>query len=833
MLPSRKRSKPDPKVEQQCTTQPQAPSQASLQPAKSTPELRHTASKTSAQQNDDSSKKLQLNASWYRSWPRKSTASTQVAKETILADKPSNGDLTADLSRFDQRKSPQQGASRPPSMYLGKSKPASEITLGGTLEGAEDRSINNKKDQDEAQNTNRIEASPKAQSLKESDTPKEPTITSPNAEISERPSTSQGWLGWLSMPTQSSKDPLSTQEPMNSVQTAEPVQATAVPSAPSSNSGTAQTDESTQIPKQPLSATRPWFNLWPASQPIEHGEAPKDQPLPQVANDTEDPALKDAADASKSAGDAPKPTGDAPKPAGTAAPSKSTRQSGGSSWASAFWYSDTSKKDTSPPENENKVETGELAVFGQQSQTQPTPAETVSTPDNSPMQTDKKAKSVKKGKPKPLEIEDVSQKTLVARPDSPSKKSITSLSPPPPNLLLPSVQGTYHLMENPSILRQLTRLIIRGREKPLKHVSLSKEILTIKNAVAIGVHGLFPAPLLRKLIGQPSGTSIRFANHAAAAIRRWADDHGSPNCEIEKVALDGEGKIFERVDKLWKLLTNWTDRLRQADYIMVAAHSQGVPVALMLVAKLIEEGIVTSARIGVCAMAGVSLGPFASHQTGYQAALFNETITELFEFANYESAVAKRYEQALRRALKYGVRVTYCASIDDQLVSIESAIFSPAEHPYIYRAVFVDGRIHAPDFIAHLVGFALKLRNLGVSDHGLIRELSAPLAGSLYTGGGHSRLYDDDNVYDMAIEHSLATTSVPDVPLYMSQYSPPTNANPYVLPWIMRGVLEEEFVKTELHTEAVELLKQFDDWKPSTKVLQDVKYRLEAVRSKL
>lgn len=71
-------------------------------------------------------------------------------------------------------------------------------------------------------------------------------------------------------------------------------------------------------------------------------------------------------------------------------------------------------------------------------------------------------------------------------------------------------------------------------------------------------------------------------------------------------------------------------------------------------------------------LAGVSLGPFASHQTGYQAALFNEMITELFEFANYESEVAKHYEKALRRVLKYGVRVTFCASIDDQLVSIEA-----------------------------------------------------------------------------------------------------------------------------------------------------------------
>lgn len=50
--------------------------------------------------------------------------------------------------------------------------------------------------------------------------------------------------------------------------------------------------------------------------------------------------------------------------------------------------------------------------------------------------------------------------------------------------------------------------------------------------------------------------------------------------------------------------------------------------------------------------------------------------------------------------------------------------------------------------IAHLVGFCLKLRNLGVSDHQLIRTLSAPLAGSLYTGEGHSRLYDEERIYE-------------------------------------------------------------------------------------
>lgn len=49
----------------------------------------------------------------------------------------------------------------------------------------------------------------------------------------------------------------------------------------------------------------------------------------------------------------------------------------------------------------------------------------------------------------------------------------------------------------------------------------------------------------------------------------------------------------------------------------------------------------------------------------------------------------------------------------------------------------------------------------------------------------------------------------------------------------MRGLLEEEYVRRELHNETMELLKQFDDWKPSSKVLKDVKFRLEGIRSKL
>ena len=131
------------------------------------------------------------------------------------------------------------------------------------------------------------------------------------------------------------------------------------------------------------------------------------------------------------------------------------------------------------------------------------------------------------------------------------------------------------------------------------------------------------------------------------------------------------------------------------------------------------------------------------------------------------------------------------------------------------------------------MGFALKLRNLGISDHGVIRELSSPLAGSLYGGEGHSRIYDDEAVYYLAVEHALATTSLRETPPQFHRKSATTSQNPYILPFAMRGVLEEDYVRAHLYGEITELIKQFDKWKPSTKALKDVKFRLEGVRSKL
>lgn len=159
---------------------------------------------------------------------------------------------------------------------------------------------------------------------------------------------------------------------------------------------------------------------------------------------------------------------------------------------------------------------------------------------------------------------------------------------------------------------------------------------------------------------------MRFANGAANAIQAWTAHQGY-SCEIEKVALEGEGKIAERVDLLWKLLFNWMEKIRKADFVIIACHSQGVPVAIMLLAKLIAFGCVNGARIGVCAMAGVNLGPFGD----YKSRWISGSAGELFDFADAASHVSKDYEAALSSVLSFGVKVLYAGSIDDQLVSLE------------------------------------------------------------------------------------------------------------------------------------------------------------------
>jgi hypothetical protein len=240
-----------------------------------------------------------------------------------------------------------------------------------------------------------------------------------------------------------------------------------------------------------------------------------------------------------------------------------------------------------------------------------------------------------------------------------------------PNQVLPKFRDTFALQDRPTLLQSLGRFLHYSKEPSNKHVYKLAYPQRIKKALAIGIHGYFPAPLIRSVLGQPTGTSVRFSTLAAEAIRKYTDDQGY-TCEIQKIALEGEGRIAERVDLLWKLLLNWMEEIRSADFILVACHSQGVPVGIMLVAKLILFGCINANRVGVCAMAGVNLGPFAD----YKSRWISGSAGELFEFALPYSKVSKDYESALRTCIDFGVRISYIGSIDDQLVSLEVKVLN-------------------------------------------------------------------------------------------------------------------------------------------------------------
>ncbi|KAI4272586.1 MAG: hypothetical protein LQ337_005199 [Flavoplaca oasis] len=473
--------------------------------------------------------------------------------------------------------------------------------------------------------------------------------------------------------------------------------------------------------------SRPWLGFWGTARQAKF--EPIDTAVSVTTTDGSRPQNSSGSNTPKTVTDNPK-SGNQPT---------STAKSPG--WA--FWSRDTPKTSES---NATDSKIGEMALAGSPSQSHPERA----ILDQASGVLGKRPRSVesagKNGTPQ-SQRQKIQKEVSRERKDKvTSDKPIEGKTPEnncTKNLLLPQITATYRPVQRLSLIQSLSRLWYYDKSSGVGSVELLDNPLRIKRALTIGVHGYFPAPLIRSVLGQPTGTSIRFADGAANAIHKWTESQGY-TCDIEKVALEGEGKILERVDVLWKLLLNWTENIRRADFIMVACHSQGVPVAIMLIAKLLEFGCVQDAKkIGVCAMAGVNLGPFVDYKSRWIGA----SARELFDFAQAESQVSKDYHAALTTILSSGVRVAYVGSIDDQLVSLDSSTFGTIDHPNIHRAVFVDGRVHAPDFLTKLVGFALKLRNLGVADHGLIRELSSPLAGSLYSGEGHSRIYEDDAVY--------------------------------------------------------------------------------------
>lgn len=118
------------------------------------------------------------------------------------------------------------------------------------------------------------------------------------------------------------------------------------------------------------------------------------------------------------------------------------------------------------------------------------------------------------------------------------------------------------------------------------------------------------------MLGEPTGTSAKFCEQMTLAVKRYfhqRHDLEIPDQAIVNIPLQWEGKVLERVDKLYAdLLSDWKQTLESADVVLWVTHSQGTPVSAMLLKKLIDQSIIQVDKQPVCmlAMAGISHGPF-------------------------------------------------------------------------------------------------------------------------------------------------------------------------------------------------------------------------------
>ena len=158
--------------------------------------------------------------------------------------------------------------------------------------------------------------------------------------------------------------------------------------------------------------------------------------------------------------------------------------------------------------------------------------------------------------------------------------------------------------------------------------------------------------LAENMVGEPTGTSTKFASMMKSAVKEYYAAQGEAlNDEaITTIPLEGDGTVSDRLGRLYMNLMQreeWVAALNGADRILVASHSQGTIVAAMLVSRLIHEGEVHGGRVTMLNMCSVSQGPFASLYNSWTvpAYLYFETqaARELFEFQKPGSAPSLQY----------------------------------------------------------------------------------------------------------------------------------------------------------------------------------------------
>ncbi|ANZ76753.1 BA75_03437T0 [Komagataella pastoris] len=414
----------------------------------------------------------------------------------------------------------------------------------------------------------------------------------------------------------------------------------------------------------------------------------------------------------------------------------------------------------------------------------------------------------------------------------------TRVSSDSSGILAPTIECNYRVitsttrarlnLQRVNALRMLSCKIVK-EESHLYIKENNPNLNSIFKAVVIGVHGFLPIRMVRTLVGQPTGTASMFAAHATEALQSWGQSHHL-NMKIDVVALEGEGKILERVGSLLSLLENWLDVIKNCDFLYFASHSQGVPVAIHIAAQLFKQNVLNpNQKVALLNMAGICLGPFpeldAKLAIKAYSRLENEIMMELFDFQDPDTLQSRKLIESLEILVSHDTKLTFVGSLDDQLVPLFSSTCFHVAHPNIFRSIHVDKTSEHASFLANLMKSCMMVRNLGHDDHNLNYEISRYLIGSVGVGG-HCKIFKDLNVYTLGIENALLTTSLtnPKPMTYQEINSKTIINNPYHLPWSFRGFVQQLLELKHINSIKLvqEIVESYIDWNPSTKNLRDL-----------
>ncbi|CUM62807.1 uncharacterized protein PRCAT00000365001 [Priceomyces carsonii] len=415
----------------------------------------------------------------------------------------------------------------------------------------------------------------------------------------------------------------------------------------------------------------------------------------------------------------------------------------------------------------------------------------------------------------------------------------------PPEFVFPHLEENFRHITLRTRLRLIGESFLYKNNTSESHLYRSKDSKIrnrakdhLKKVVIVGVHGFLPIKMVKTLIGHSTGHSIKFVKEATEAFRKWQSmnsENDLHDCDIQTIALEGEGKIEERVSKLLKLLENWIDIILECDFLFFVSHSQGTPVAIQLLAELITKHSIYNKKIGLLGMSGILCGPLAGLDSKLVIRAYstteNEIMNELFEYQKPTSHLSMKLRESMQILTRNNVKITLSGAVNDQWIPIFSSLGYNFDHPNIFRFLYVDESSNVPEFIISLLKVIAIMRNMGYQDHNLVRDLSNRCMGTIQDGG-HCKIYQDQEVYLTAIKHSLETTSLyrrRDL-TYIPIINVKASVNLFSLPWNFRGLIHDLMTVRNISNVRLvaRLLHDFNSWSP-TKHWKELKYCFSAL----